>query len=124
MNLELAWAAGFWDGEGSCSLVRSRGVPRWARLYISQKYYEQPIQRFHNAVGQQGRLTQRIRPNTTNIGTVYAWTAVKQSTVIEVMKLLWPYLCDAKKEQYLKCKNEQDRLTEERKGWRSRHITA
>ena len=55
MNIELAWAAGFFDGEGYIGVVRGTGMgcSLALRIYISQKDRE-VLDRFKKAVGRFG----------------------------------------------------------------------
>lgn len=99
---ELAWAAGLWDGEGCTGLMRCRpnALPN-IRLSTSQKYRPDCIDRFYEAIGRRGTLSQRTRPDATLVGISYQWRTHKRSLVYETMMLLWPYLSLPKQEQFL-----------------------
>lgn len=102
---ERAWAAGLWDGEGSTSLQKSKeGVPRFPRMSVSQKYYPDAIDRFHEATAQLGTLTSRVRPDMTKYGVVYQWRCLVSARIRVIMEvILWPYLSPVKQHQYLHC---------------------
>ena len=101
---ELAWAAGFFDGEGCIhvAVVRKlRGVLRktpgfyWS-LKLSQ-LDKRPLVRFQQAVGVEGRLTQSKTPKgKANWRLSYNG----KEPVHSILKQLWPYLGEPKKEQY------------------------
>lgn len=102
-DLELAWAAGFFDGEG-CTCVarvypseRSRGRPSVLRLTIGQKEVT-TLQRFQAAIGGLGSIT---GPYSFKNGTPYRFTASSRDTEI-ILPRLWPYLSEPKKQQALR----------------------
>ena len=88
-EVELAWAAGFFDGEGSVSKIR-RGVI----ASVSQADVR-PLQRLLDAVGE-GRLHgPYVGEDRT---TMYVYRANGQAA-LRVLARLWPYLCEPKREQ-------------------------
>lgn len=91
---ELAWAAGFFDGEGSTCL--SRNVPR---IQVSQNELE-PLQRFANAVGV-GKITKRWRTNGFKDRWNYMYYA-SGGNCTQVIRKLWPYLSSIKRSQALR----------------------
>lgn len=105
VETELAWAAGIWDGEGCTSLMRSRpNAKPTIRMSVSQKYSAHVIQRFYEAVGRRGKLTTRTR-NKGPEGTIYIWRTNSQQVIEQVIELLWPYLSQPKRDQYIRCLN-------------------
>lgn len=89
--IEHAWAAGFFDGEGTtgyCPKAKS------TRLQISQK---DPalLYRFARAVG----VGKVCGPYRNGKGEVYQFRVSRRSDVVSVMTKLWPYLGDQKKDQ-------------------------
>ena len=94
-NLELAWAAGFFDGEGSTSLLKAqRDKYSYIRMSVSQKNPD-CLHRFKNAVGK-GKI---YKSNTRD---VHSWDCYKHDEVLEVLNKLWPFLSEQKKEQAIK----------------------
>lgn len=91
---ELAWAAGFFDGEGSSYATQTSTTRKksYIHMTISQKGRE-TLDRFHAAVGA-GTVT---GPNKRGL---YRWQ-VQSRAVHDVKDKLWPYLCNAKREQWL-----------------------
>lgn len=93
---ELAWAAGFFDGEGN---VRSRNEPQTPILMvqIGQRHSAFVLHRFHKAVGvgTVGQYTSTKR-GLTHYYRVYGFEKVQT-----VMAMLWPFLSEVKKAQYV-----------------------
>lgn len=96
---ELAWAAGFFDGEGYAgtrwgrSRVRRYPVPA---LTISQNETT-TLERFRAAVGGLGRVSRR----STNPrgGAEFAWATTNWREAQTVIALLWRYLSGPKRDQ-------------------------
>jgi hypothetical protein len=103
---DLAWAAGFFDGEGSTSVLKAqRDKYSYIRMSVNQKKPE-CLERFHSIVGF-GKI---YRANKRDI---YSWDCYKQSDVPQVLEMLWPYLSNVKKEQALRA---MERVKENSKG--------
>jgi hypothetical protein len=95
-RLELAWAAGFFDGEGCTSLDVQRGVFSYARVSIKQVVREN-LERFKAAVGGIGTIS---RPYVeVDHASPISRYRVSGTGARVVLKLLWPYLGRAKKDQ-------------------------
>jgi len=91
---ELAWAAGFFDGEGCTSVLKaSRDRYAYMRLSVSQKYPE-VLERFKAALGHGSIYKSKTR-------SVYSLDVYKNERVIDVLNQLWPYLSERKKQQAL-----------------------
>jgi hypothetical protein len=112
-NVELGWCAGFFDGEGTTSVLKAqRDKYSYIRMGISQKD-RRCLDRFQIAVGC-GNI---YKSNTREI---YSWNCYKKDDVENVLLLLWPYLSNLKKEQAvrsretvaLNSKLKHDKLTE------------
>ena len=90
-ELELAWAAGLFDGEGSTSVLKTqRDRYTYLRMSVSQKD-RRVLDRFTKAVG--------VGKVYFNKRGMHSWDCFRQDQVYNVLDLLWPYLSDAKKEQ-------------------------
>jgi hypothetical protein len=94
---ELAWAAGFYDGEGSVSvvypsktLVRPEGYAT-LHMKVSQKDIR-PLHRFCAAVGV-GRVTGPYGND------MHSWQIGGNPGVRQALTRLWPYLSPPKREQ-------------------------
>ena len=106
-KLELAWAAGFFDGEGYARLrttQRPNGKYRHAVLAVAQIDIR-PLERFQNAVLGLGKINGPYGPypsQTKNSSPQYRWETAKFEHVQAVVALLWNFLSEPKKEQILK----------------------
>ena len=109
MSLELAWAAGFFDGEGTVFVNHQKRVPHPARknparyditspvISVSQVEY-QPLERFAKAVA--GRKpTGPYKQKTENSRAYYRWDACGRPSVLRILGLLWPYMSQPKRDQ-------------------------
>jgi hypothetical protein len=90
MSEELAWAAGFFDGEGCTSLSR-KGDNAHLRCAVSQKD-RRTLDRFQAAVGV-GRIYERRH------ATPWVWQTTNEADTRTVLALLDPYLSEPKREQ-------------------------
>jgi hypothetical protein len=99
-QLELAWAAGFFDGEGSV-YMRDSGNKNKAYLYatvaISQNDTE-VLERFRAAVGL-GSITGPVSYKDKTL-PMYQLRIGSYPEVVKVKELLWPFLSSKKKEQF------------------------
>lgn len=93
---DLAWCAGFFDGEGSTMLLKAqRDKYIYIRMCVSQKD-RRCLDKFLSIINK-GKI---YKANTREI---HNWYCYKQEDVEEVAKLLWPFLSEVKKDQYLDC---------------------
>src|SRR5574343_492445 len=91
-ELELAWAAGFYDGEG-CTIIHKStlGDKRTKlRMSVGQKG-EECLVRFQKALGM-GKIYQR------DCG-ISLWALNKLEDVDTALRMLWPYLSGPKRAQ-------------------------
>lgn len=88
-RFELAWAAGFFDGEGCIRLAR--GYPN---LHLGQTD-RRPLDRFRAAVGG-GNVTGPY--DKRNSRPMFQWTCYTREEVERIVNLLWPYLSEPKRE--------------------------
>ena len=97
MSTELAWAAGFFDGEG-CTYYEGR---RSIRLSVVQTQAdgELPVTlvRFKDAVGGFGYFNRR--PTRDDWSPSWSWSLGKRDEARAVLVALWPYLSQPKKDQ-------------------------
>jgi hypothetical protein len=89
--LETAWAAGFFDGEGTTSFSP---VSKATRIQISQKDPEL-LHRFARAVG----IGVVRGPYRNGKGLVFQYRVSKKADVVRVIAALWPHLGNAKRRQ-------------------------
>lgn len=109
MSTELAWAAGFFDGEGSVSIRVDKRPGRKPALQLSIEQNDpRPLHRFALAVGH-GRVTCRkaIRPPARKV--MYR-VAMGHAATVSTIIALWPWLSEPKREQYARAAQEVIRL--------------
>ena len=111
-NTDIAWAAGFFDGEGTTSLLKAqRDTYSYIRMGVSQKLHE-CLDKFHSIV-QHGKIY------SSNTRDIRSWNCYKHDDVIDVLNLLWPYLSTIKKQQALET---LDKVTNNKKVSNERRI--
>lgn len=107
MSTELAWSAGFFDGEG-CTTFHSEKQKRYPRLRIGQSgdNGNEVLERFKTAVGE-GKVygPYPIAKNQTKIRWTFQVAGNKK--VSRVLYQLWPYLSSEKKQQAINVLGER-----------------
>lgn len=108
MNTELAWAAGFFDGEGCSGIAWHKNENRYRmRIMLSQSSSPETLQRFQRAVGGLGKIsgpyTKRHFNNLIKQPKVQlpVWklNIYRTEDIKFVSAMLMPLLCTAKREQ-------------------------
>lgn len=98
---ERAWAAGFFDGEGCTSYVRTSRDERVISMSIGQasgdEYCPEVLCRFYEVVGYGTVNGPYIRENRK---PKYVWTATGKEKVTAIYTTLEPYLSSVKKKQF------------------------
>lgn len=103
---ELAWAAGFYDGEG-CTTVSYRGISKQtgkpyggASMVVVQAGdgAVEILNRFRLAVGR-GAVKGPFHLGKEHWKTHWRWQCLAYADVVEVIRLLTPYLSAVKSEQ-------------------------
>lgn len=93
VDTELAWAAGFFDGEGCVRLIQNR----YARLSITQRE-RICLDRFYHAVGDIGSLS-TYKGGT--YGDIYwRYECSRQSLIDLIYERLSPWLSEPKRAQF------------------------
>lgn len=105
MGTELAWAAGFYDGEGSTSVdTKTKSL----QLNVGQAE-RTTLERFAAAVGA-GQVYETMR----DPGSLYFhWACTSASKQVVVIEKLWPYLSGPKKAQVQRCHAKLEELRSE-----------
>ena len=101
MESELAWAAGFFDGEGTVYNRTRFGKYSYYNLEIAQRD-PRPLIRFLDAVGLGKIIPRKSRKQTK---AHHMWACWRQGDVEDILNKLWPYLSEPKKEQTCKVLN-------------------
>jgi len=99
---ELAWAAGFFDGEGSIGLRQQTGRPcPYPTISIGQ-VDPRPLERFQRAIGGHGKIygpRQRTAPSGRPSKPFWEWQSNRFEVIQAVYALLWRFLSEPKREQ-------------------------
>ena len=105
----LAWAAGFFDGEGYTGLSKfsttgrkGRKLSRWKRyptISISQTGTGEELHRFNKAIGSIGKVNGPYGPYSMNSKPYYQFQLSGFEKVQAVVAMLWEFLCTPKREQ-------------------------
>jgi hypothetical protein len=112
---EVAWAAGFFDGEGSTTFSNKY-------MYMQLKQVdENGIRRFHKAVGGLGYITYHVFDKLPTRNPIFMWRCHGKKA-IKAKEILWPYLGTAKKEQWLRCFEKWDKTRHGKPHCRNGHL--
>lgn len=105
--IELAWAAGFFDGEGNVTFIPSarkrrdgsRGTSGQMRVQLAQVRRE-PLDRFAMALGGMGSVTGPYVDHRDNHNSTYRYCASANLAFVFIWNCLSPYLSAPKLEQF------------------------
>lgn len=86
---DLAWASGFFDGEGCTGAGLSTKKQRTIQMRVTQKY-PVLVHRFHEIVGV-GKVS--------HLHYCSFWYTGRYDSVVLVVEMLWPYLGPIKRDQ-------------------------
>ena len=86
----LAWAAGFFDGEGGTYIQHNARKRKYLKIIVGQKHRE-PLDRIRR-IFQCGNITQRANG-------IYVWQVCTGDDVHHVLEMMWPYLTEIKRLQ-------------------------
>jgi hypothetical protein len=104
MSVDLAWAAGFYDGEGSFGIYvyeRDGYSHRHTRLTVGQSGDCRTLERFRDAVGV-GKIVGPYKfKHYPGSKPHYTYKVQRYTDAIAVLKKLWPYMSEPKREQVL-----------------------
>lgn len=90
-DLERAWAAGFFDGEGNTS-------GKFQITVSIAQVNKNTLDRFHNVVGVGTMTLKKASGSSRPIWTLRAYS----SNVVKFLNPIWPYLSDEKRLQALR----------------------
>ena len=96
---ELAWAAGFFDGEGSFVLGRPtpNTMPQF-RVQLAQTDSRQ-LKRFKNTVAGLGNVTGPYKSQSPKHRVKWTFNTARFEHSQAILAMLWKYLCPIKREQ-------------------------
>jgi hypothetical protein len=93
-DAEIAWAAGLFEGEGSCSIQWVKG-----RAYASMSMMltdDDVLYRFRDLIG--GRVSMAMERGG-NTKPIWSWRLYGRNKIEPIAKLFWPWLGDRRREQ-------------------------
>lgn len=100
---ELAWAAGFFDGEGHTKVmhpVRRYGNKPTTRLQLSiAQVSKETLEKFKSAVGSLGKIYGPYGPYKQNQKPYYQYTTTTYEEAQAVIAMLWHWLGSIKRNQ-------------------------
>jgi hypothetical protein len=106
---ELAWAAGFFDGEGCISVGRRAVYPEKGivnsrlRLVVTvTQAHPQPLERFRRAVGDLGSI-KGPKQNGPNGQQIWIWRTSSFEYAQATIAMLWRFLSVPKQAQARRC---------------------
>lgn len=97
-DLDTAWAAGFFDGEGHIGVTRGKSG-QWLAMSVAQSD-RRPLDRFAAIFG--GKIIP-IGPSTGAVVSTrqrWRWYLSRRAEIIAAMDAMLPYLSEPKIEQY------------------------
>lgn len=106
---DLAWAAGFFDGEGSTSAIkRTWGNPPRSKSYVRMSIRQKAVNRevldkFCRITGL-GKVGSSVE---TACGPMHHWYLQRYEHCQALLAMLWPWLGTAKKQQAIKRLREE-----------------
>jgi hypothetical protein len=88
--LDIAWAAGLFEGEGCISRNESSGSrPRWCVILVSSD--RDVIDRFHGVVGMGTVRSRKTHTTPEHYKKQWIWRTTKRAEVESLLKTLIPY---------------------------------
>ena len=98
-DIELVWAAGFFDGEGSISIHHDKRPGRKPGIHLDIEQADaRPLERFAKAVGWAGGMS--LRPaRSKNRKPIYR-IAMGDRAARTIVFRMWPWLSEPKREQF------------------------
>lgn len=96
-EIELAWAAGFVDGEGCFTAWKRKKDRGYGLIFSTNQVDPRPLQRLVDALGM-GTVSGPFSP-PSHKGRPFYTVRLYQKNTWKMVELLWPYLSEPKKEQ-------------------------
>ena len=109
----IAWAAGFFEGEGSFSRGGKKGGRGHILLSISNTDLDM-LERFKNIVDS-GNIYTMGKGNLPGRKPCWCWNAWVQDDVDRIVAQFWPYLRERRQLRYTELHVQRSRLARERR---------
>lgn len=108
-KIEVAWAAGFWEGEGYIKAHSHYKESKPYGIYISAcQADKEPLLRLQKTFG--GHLTGPYGPyNNVSKKVRYEWRITKLNEAIKFIQIIWPHLSEFRRRQILKVIKKVDK---------------
>lgn len=99
-EIDLSWAAGLFEGEGTFTLSRWHGnsIGPKAALVMGD---EEIVNRFHRIVGLGRVCIENRKQRASHHKVMYRWTVSERSEFLDFASLLMPYLGARRREQLI-----------------------
>lgn len=97
-EVKLAWAAGYFDGEGHTGLTHKRRSTRTVMIQIGSTDLE-PLERFKDAVGGVGSINGPYERDNPAHQPYWQYACSSFEGVQHIMAVLWKYLSEPKRSQ-------------------------
>ena len=117
-EIELAWAAGFLDGEGNFRSGHGIQRGKYLRVYLNFSACQvprEPLDRLAAVLG--GSVTGPYYSKQPNKQPYYKWQMTKYNDCKRTMFRLLPYVCSVKMEQMLRAWADFMEYQAQRKGF-------
>jgi hypothetical protein len=98
-ELDCAWAAGFFDGDGHIGVTRQKKhgrEVRWVRMAVGQSDVR-PLERLRSIFG--GKIIP-VGPNALSVKPRWMWYLSRRADIEAAMAAMVPYLSAPKLEQW------------------------
>jgi hypothetical protein len=100
-GFEVAWAGGFFEGEGYVSFHREAKRKRRGIVVGVLSTNRESLERFQAAVGV-GNITGPRKRRAPTHKLQYVWQTGSISDARSVLDMLWPYLSDQRREKAMR----------------------
>lgn len=91
-EIDIAWAAGLFEGEGSFSATRPRGTRRPYLRATMQSMDRDVLERFQEVIGFGSIYTIRPDPRLSHGRPIYQWACASEAKFILLLDMIGPHL--------------------------------
>jgi hypothetical protein len=114
-DVERAWAAGFFDGEGWIGSHKTKDYT-YLKMAVVQTGSTVTLERFNAAIGNTGRIYERSRKHPEHWSKGWTLQVNSIERVVFAVNLIWPWLSQPKRDQTIKAFATRASY---RSGWRA-----
>lgn len=98
-NEDLAWAGGFFEGEGCFSHCKGGRNTKSQVIACIAQVNREALERFKDSVFSIGKIVGPVNPKKNNHSSYYRWYVHGYEGVQAIVAMLWPFLTDKRREQ-------------------------